>query len=122
VQGGEDDLQRRLVRELRVRVDRDAAAVVAHCHGVVGRQLDLDAAGVAGDGLVHRVVEHLGDEVVQGALVDPADVHAGAAAHRLEALQDLDVLGGVVVGARGGACEEVGHVRSSAGLGRAIGP
>src|SRR3546814_3804073 len=62
MQRGEDDLQRRLGREFRVRVDRDAAAVVADRHGVVGRQLQLDAAGVAGDRLVHGVVEHLGDQ------------------------------------------------------------
>ena len=65
----------------------------------VGVQLELDAAGVAGHRLVHGVVEHLGDQVVQRALVGAADIHAGPAAHRLQPLQDLDVLGGIA-GAR----------------------
>ena len=79
-----------------MRVDRDAAAVVAHGQDAVGLELELDAVGVAGDRLVHGVVQHLGDEMVQGALVGAADIHAGAAAHGLEPLQDLDVLGGVI--------------------------
>jgi hypothetical protein len=65
VKGAEDDLERALVGEFRMRIDGDAAAVVADRDGVVGVQLDLDAGGVAGDGLVHGVVEHFGDEVVQ---------------------------------------------------------
>jgi hypothetical protein len=36
--------------------------------------------------------------VVQGALVGAADEHARAAADRLQALEDLDVGGGVVEG------------------------
>ena len=50
---------------------------------------------MAGDGLVHGVVEHFGEEVVQRALVGAADVHARPLAHRLEAFQYLDVLGGI---------------------------
>jgi topoisomerase-4 subunit B len=33
---------------------------------------------------VHRVVDHLGEEVVQGLLVGAADIHAGPAPHRLQ--------------------------------------
>ena len=51
---------------------------------------------MAGHRLVHRVVEHFGGQVVQRRLVGAADIHAGAAANRLQPLQDLDVLGGVV--------------------------
>ena len=105
-----------------MRIDRNAAAVVAHRHRVVGGQFELDAAGVAGDGLVHRVVEDLGDEVVQGAFVDAADIHPGASTHRLQPLQDFDVLGGIIIGARAGACEEVGHGRSSCGFARGYRP
>ena len=53
VQRGEDHLQRRLRFVLRVRVDRDSAAVVADHDTVAGLQLDLDARGVAGDGFIH---------------------------------------------------------------------
>jgi hypothetical protein len=52
---------------------------------------------VAGDRLVHGIVEQLRREMVQRALVGAADEHAGAAAHRLQALQDLDVRGGVIL-------------------------
>ena len=97
VERAEDDLERGLAGELRVRVDGDAAAVVADGDGVVGVKLDLDAVGVAGDGFVHRVVEDFGHEVVERAFVGAADVHAGALADGLEALEHLD-RGGVVGG------------------------
>ena len=95
VQGGEDHLQRRLALDLRVRVDRDAAAVVADRHRAVGGELDLDPVGVAGDRLVHGVVEGLGDQVMQRPLVGAADIHGRSPAHRLQAFQHLDVLGGI---------------------------
>ena len=62
-------------------VDREPAALL---------QLDLDEGGVAGHRLVHGIVDHLGEEVVQGLLVGAADIHAGPAANRLQALQHLD--------------------------------
>ena len=51
--------------------------------------------GVACHRLVHGVVEHLGEEVVHRLLVGAADIHAGAPAHGLKALQHLDIGGGV---------------------------
>ena len=62
---------------------------------------DLDEGRMAGDRLVHRVVDHLGEEMMQRVGVGAADIHARAAAHRLEPLQHLD-RGGVVVGLAGG--------------------
>ena len=115
MQRAEDDLERGLVREARVRVDRHAAAVVADGEREVGVELDLDAVGVAGDRLVHGVVEDLGDEVVQRPLVGAADVHAGALAYRLEAFEHLDGAG--VVGAGCGVvAEEVGGVHHAGPL------
>ena len=72
-------------------------------------ELDLDKVGVAGDRLVHGVVDDLGEEVMQRLLVGAADIHAGPAADRLQPLQHLDVGGGVArlsgAGWRaGGAC------------------
>ncbi len=96
-----------------MRVDGDAAAVVAHDDAAVLVQFELDPAGVPGDRLVHGVVEHFGDEMVERALVGAADIHAGVAAHRFEALEDLDVLGRVAVGALGGGLvKKVWHGRS----------
>ena len=79
-------------------------------YGVVAGELDLDATGMAGDGLVHSIVEDLGGKVMKGPLVGAADIHAGAPAHRLEAFEDLDVLGGIAGGGLAGEIvEEIGH-------------
>ena len=48
-----------------------------------------------GQRLVHGVVDHLGEQVMQRLLVGAADIHAGPAAHRLQAFQHLDVGGGI---------------------------
>ena len=95
VQRAHDHFERRLVLEFRMRIDRNAAAVVGDGDEAVGRHLDLDPVGVAGERLVHGIVDHLGEQVMQRLLVGAADIHAGAAAHRFEPFQDLDVLGGV---------------------------
>ena len=95
MEGGEDHLQRRELGEFRVRVGRDAAAVVAHGQPIAGLQRHLDAVGMAGHRLVHRVVDDLGGQVVQRVVVGAADIHARAAADGLQPLQHLDVLGGI---------------------------
>jgi hypothetical protein len=41
--------------------------------------------------LVDAVVHHLGHQVVQAALAGGANMHAGALAHRLQALQHRDL-------------------------------
>ena len=97
VQRGHDDFEGGLVLELRVRVDRDAAAIVDDGEVAVGGVADLDPGGVAGHGLVHGVVEHFGEEVMQRLLVGAADIHAGAAADGLKAFQHLDVGGGIAL-------------------------
>ena len=56
----------------------------------VVEQADVDLAGVAGHRLVHRVVDHLPDEVVQTAFTGGADVHAGAFADSLQPFQHGD--------------------------------
>ncbi len=65
---------------------------------------------VARDRLVHCVVQQLGHEMVQGALVGAADVHARAPSDRLQPLQHLDVLRRVVACLGGRVLEEIGHV------------
>ena len=92
VQRRHDDFERGLALELGVRIDRDAAAVVGDRQKSVRRKLDLDPGGMAGHRLVHGVVDHLGEQVMQRLLVGAADVHAGPAADRLEAFQHLDVM------------------------------
>ena len=105
VQPGHDHLGGRDAFAL-VDVGRDAAAVVAHRDRAVGVEDHLDPVAIAGQRLVDRVVDDLEHHVVQaGAVVGVADVHAGPAAHRLEALEDLD-RGGIVglgrIGSRAG--------------------
>ena len=128
VQRRHDHFERGLFRKFRMRIDRDAAPVVGHADEPVGFELDLDPVGMAGDRLVHRVVDHFGEDVMQRLLVGAADIHAGPAAHRLEPLQHLDVarrivaaargrrglgagvLGGEAPGRRGGGREQVGRI------------
>ena len=92
VQRAHDHFKRGFFREFRMRVDRNAAAVVVDGDEAVGLHLDLDPVGMAGQRLVHGIVDDFGKQVVQRLLVGAADIHAGAAAHRLEPLQNLDVL------------------------------
>ncbi len=109
MQRGEDHLQRAEILELGMRIDRDAAAIVAHAEDVAGLQLHVDGGRMPGHRLVHGIVEDLGGQVVQRALVGAADIHAGAAADRLEPFQDLDVAGGVAVAGRRDRGQEIVH-------------
>ena len=79
-----------------VDVGRDAAAIVGDRAGAVGVERHRHAVGMAGQRLVDGVVDHLVDHVVQArAVIGVADIHAGALAHGIEALQDLDRIGAV---------------------------
>ena len=95
MQRGHDDLERGFLLELGMRIDGNAAAVVGHGEEAVFLERHADMVGMAGHGLVHGVVEHLGEEVVHRLLVGAADIHAGPPAHGLQALQHLDIGGGV---------------------------
>ena len=83
MQCGEDDLERGFVLEFGVRVDRDAAAVIADGEPVAGLERHLDERGMAGHCLVHGIVKDFRGEVVQGGLIGAADIHARPAADRL---------------------------------------
>ena len=99
-------------------VDRDAAAVVADRDVVAGGQRHLDPRRETGDRLVHRIVEHLSDEMMQRALVGAADIHAGAAADGFEPFQHLDRGGVVGFGRAGGRVEEIVGHRTTLGVRR----
>ena len=86
----EDHFESGLVRKFRVRVDRDAAAVVADGDRIVLVEFDLNPVGVAGDGFVHGVVKHLGHHVVKRAFIRAADIHARAFANGFETFEHLD--------------------------------
>ena len=92
-----------------MRVDGNAAAIVGDGQEAVGLELDLDPGGVAGHGLVHAIVDHLGEKVMQRLLVGAADIHARPAPHGLEALEHLDVGGGVAFGRFGWLTNGASH-------------
>ncbi len=97
VEHGEHDLGRALALVLArlVRVDRDAATVVVDPAPTVGEQRDADAVAIARHRLVDRVVDHFPDQVMETLQAGGPDVHARTLADRIEALEDLDVLGAV---------------------------
>ena len=100
VQHRHDDFERRLVLEFRMRIDRHAAAVVGDAEPAALLERDFDRLGVAGDRLVHGVVDHLGEQVMHGVGVGPADIHAGPSPDRLQSFKHLD-RGGVVLALAG---------------------
>src|SRR5690606_22922847 len=65
---------------------------------------DLDPAAVPTERLVHGVVDDLPDAVHQAATVGAADVHTRTLTHRLEALEDLEMVGGVVLSGLARGC------------------
>jgi hypothetical protein len=80
---------------------RNAAAVVLDRDRAVGIERDHDPVAMAGQRLVDRIVGDLEHHVVEArSVVGIADVHAGALAHRVEALEDLDALGVVAASVR----------------------
>ncbi len=85
----ERDFDARLLLGL-VNVDGNAAAVVDDGDGVVGMDRDRDVGREACECLVHRVVHHFVDEMVQPARRHRADVHRRPAADRFQAFEDLD--------------------------------
>ena len=85
------DFEGRLALELRMRIDWDATSIVGDADKTVGLHIHFDESSVAGQRLVHGVVDYLGEEVMQRLLIGAADIHAGAAAHRLEPFQHLDM-------------------------------
>ena len=70
--------------------DRDTATVVGDGEVAFGVEFDLDEIGMSGYGFVHRVVDDLGKQMVQGAFVGSANIHARSAPDRLETFQNLD--------------------------------
>src|SRR5699024_4418276 len=94
VQLGEDHLD---TAETHVAhgVHRDAAAVVAHLHGLVRVQDDLDRVPVAFEGFVHGVVDDLPQAVHQPTGVGGPDVHPGSLPYGFQALEHGQVPGGV---------------------------
>ena len=107
MQRAHDDFERGFFRKFGMRVDRDAAAVVGDGDETVGLHLDIDPVGVAGQRLVHGIVDDFGEQVMERLLVGAADIHTWPAPDRLEPFQNLDMfcriagLGRRAAGSRG---------------------
>ena len=94
VQPGQHDLDAGQTG-LRLDVDRDAAAVVAHLDARVGVQDDLDVSPcpASASSTALSMISHM--QCMQPAGVGRPDVHARALAHGLEPLEDGEMPGGV---------------------------
>ena len=79
-------------------IDRNAAAVVDDRDRAVDVNRDVDLIAEAGQRLVDRVVDDFVDEMVQPGRPGRADVHRRPLADGFEAFEDLDLVGGIVVG------------------------
>ena len=90
--------ERGFVLEFRMRIDRHAAAIVRDRQIAVFIEIDVDEIGMAGNGLVHGIVDDFGEQMVQRAFVRAANIHARTPANRLQPFQNLDI-GGTVVAA-----------------------
>ena len=95
MQRAHDDFERGFLRKFRMRIDRDAAAIVGDGQKSVGAQFHLDERGMPCQGLVHGVVDDFGEQMMQRLFVGAADIHAGAPAYRLQSFQHLDVGRGI---------------------------
>ena len=69
----------------------------------------VDAVGVAGNGLIHRIIEDFGGQMVQGTVVGAADIHAGAVPDGLQPFENLDI-GGIISVGRGRGNKQIGHI------------
>jgi hypothetical protein len=58
---------------------------------------DVDLIGKAGQRLVDGVVDDLVDEVMKALHARRPDVHGGSLADRFKTLEDLDLVGAVIV-------------------------
>ena len=95
MQRAHDDFERGFFRKFGMRVNRDPAPVVGDGQKSVRGQLDLDEAGVAGQRLVHRVVDDFRKQVMQRLFIGAADIHARPPSYRFQAFEDLNIAGGI---------------------------
>jgi hypothetical protein len=78
-------------------IDGDAAPVVDDRDRIVDVDRDVDLVAEAGQRLVDGVVDDFVDEMMQSRHTGRTDVHRRPLAHRLEAFENLDLVGAVVV-------------------------
>jgi hypothetical protein len=106
-----------------MRIDRNPAPIIGDGEIAVVCHLDVDEARMAGQRLVHGVVDDFGKQVMQRLLVGAANIHGGTEPDMLQPLQDFDVVGRIILAiagpafpgfaarrcGAGGLCEQVGR-------------
>ena len=73
-------------------VNGDAAPVIGDADRAIGCDADVDAVAVAGESLVHCVVQQLLDEVMKSVHSGAADVHSRADADGFQPFQYLNIV------------------------------
>ena len=73
-----------------MRINRHTTAIVADCDGVICGQFNLNPIGMTRDSLVHRVVKDFCHQMVQGAFIGAANIHARALADGFQPFQHLN--------------------------------
>ena len=71
-------------------VNGNAATVITNGYRVVGIKANFNPIGVSCDGFIHRVIKNFANQMVQGAFICAADIHAGALANRFQSFKDFD--------------------------------
>ncbi len=82
----------------RMHIHRNSAAIILDGDAVVAMNNNINLGAEAGQRFVNRVVDDLGDQVVQSTFGSVADIHAGPFTNRFEPLQNFDRIGAVTVG------------------------
>jgi hypothetical protein len=83
--------------ELRLDTDGDAAAVVGHADYVSGQYLDDYIFAVFRERFVDGVIDYFIYQMMKAARAGGAYIHSGAFSYRFQALEDLYLVGSVIV-------------------------
>ena len=102
VQHGEHNGHRRQAG-IGLHIHGNAAAVIHHFNDVVRLDGHLDMVTVASQRFVDGVIHDLVHQMVQAPRAGGTDVHTGALAHSLQALQNLNFAAGVLMVGSGAA-------------------
>src|SRR6185503_38998 len=75
----------------------NAAAVINDRDRVILIDSDFDLRAKAGHSLIHRVIDHLIDQMMKSAREGVTDIHGRPSTNRFHTLKNLDVRGVVIM-------------------------
>ena len=79
----------------RVNIRGDATTVIGDASGSILGEDNLNLGAVARQGFIHRVVDHLINEVMESSRPGGADIHTRSFSNRLKAFKNLDLFGAI---------------------------